>query len=245
MPIQLTQSLFAVGPNITSSFLAVGGTAPYVYSVQSGGGSINASTGIFTAPANINPAPANSTSVIKVTDSVGGVATATILVGNPLTLFCEILQRELGLANGRVYLWDQKINQPTDSGLYIAVSVPTCKPFGNVNRQVGESADFLSEQYIAMSAVVDIDIMSRGPFARDRKEEILLALYSNYSQQQQTANSFYISRLPGSTFQNLSEIDGAAIPYRYRISVNLQYAYSKNSNVDYFDDFEREVITDN
>jgi GGDEF domain-containing protein len=164
-------------------------------------------------------------------------------VGTPLLLFCEVIQREMGLSNGRVYLWDQKLNQPTDSGLYIAVAVVNCKPFANVNRQ--STSGTQSEQFVSMLALLDINIISRSAAARDRKEEIILALNSIYAQQQQEANSFYIAKLsPLAGFVNLSEVDGAAIPYRYKISVNIQYAYKKTSALQYFENFTDTIYTD-
>jgi len=169
---------------------------------------------------------------IRVTDSslVPQVATSKILIGTPLLLFCDIIQKEMGLADGRVWLWDQKIFQPTDSGLYIAISVLTCKPFGNVNyNNLGGNQN----AYVAMQATLDVDIISRGPAARDRKEEIVIALQSQYAQQQQEKNSFYIGRIP-TAFKNLSNVDGAAIPYRFNISVAIQYAYLKVSPSQYF-----------
>ncbi len=240
MTLALTQTATALGPRNTASFLGVGGSEPYVYSVDIGGagGSIDSDTGVYTAPTVIGNSPVTGFDTIRVADATPEEATATILVGNPLILFCDVIQRELGLANGRVYLWDQKIMQPSDSGLYVAVSVPMCKPFANVNRYSAGMYDSDSEQYVSMLARVDIDIISRGPAARDRKEEVILALNSNYAQQQQEANGFYIGKLPPhGGFLNLSEVDGAAIPYRYKISVNLQYAFQKTSAVDYFDDF--------
>ncbi len=248
MTLTLAQTASALGPGNTASFQGVGGSEPYIYSVDIGGagGSVDPDTGVYAAPAIVSSNPVNGVDTIRVVDDALEEATATILVGNPLILFCDVIQRELGLANGRVYLWDQKIMQPTDSGLYIAVSVPMCKPFANVNRYSAGMYNSDSDQYVSMLARVDIDIISRGPAARDRKEEVILALNSNYAQQQQEANGFYIGKLsPHGGFLNLSEVDGAAIPYRYKISVNLQYAFQKTSAVDYFDDFaDPEVDTD-
>lgn len=243
MPLVLRQTATAVGPRITASFLASGGTEPYLYSVEPGGagGSINPSTGVYTAPSSVPSDPSNLYDTIQAEDYDGETVTAQILVGSPLLLFCEILQRELGLANGRVYLWDQKIMQPTDSDLYIAVSVPHCRPFGNVNRSTSSSDEgpLSSEQYISMLAVLDIDILSRSTQALTRKEEVLLALNSDYARRQGDANSFSVGKLPaGGQFLNLSSVDGAAIPYRYRISVNMQYAYFKTAETSYFNDFE-------
>lgn len=245
MTLSVTQSATAVAPRCHASFLAVGGTAPYVYSVGAGGagGTINPSTGAYLAPLEFKSSPFVNTDTIIVDDSIGNTARATILVGSPLILFCDVLAHELNLPRKRVYLWDQKIMQPTDQGLYIAVSVASTKPFGNSSAFRG--SDNVSDQFVSMCALVDIDIISRGPDARDRKEEVILALNSIYSQQQQNANSFYIGQL-STRFINLSEIDGAAIPYRFRISVNMQYFYQKQSAAPYFDEFSAvDLATDN
>jgi hypothetical protein len=238
--LTLTQSFTAVAPNITSSFLGVGGTEPYLYEVLAGGagGTINATTGTYTAPAVASSDPSHIYDTVQVTDYVGATATAQILVGTPLLLLCEIIQNQLGLANGRVYLWDQKIQQPQDSGLYVAVSVPSCKPFANVNEFQSLLGGAESNQYVSMQATVDLDIISRGPEARDRKEEVVMALGSLYAQQQQEANSFFIGKLPpDGRFLNLSTIDGAAIPYRYKISFYMQYVFTKGSAAPYIDTF--------
>ncbi len=251
MSLALSQSKTAIAPNLTAYFLGIGGTEPYTYAVLGGGagGSIDSVLGIYTAPTAMGSTPQTLYDTVQVTDSLGAVATTQILIGTPLFLFCEILQQEMGLSNGRVYLWDQKIFEPNDNDLYIAVSVPSCKPFSNITKPaiIDGFADWSqAEQTVNMLATLDIDIISRGPSARDRKEEVILALNSVYAQSQQEANSFYIGKLPpGARFLNLSMIDGAAIPYRFKISVNLQYAFTKTKAVDYFDTFHDVQVTTN
>ena len=238
MVLSVSQTYTAIAPNLTSSFLANGGTPPYTYAVIPGGagGSIDAGTGLYTAAAFVdNNNPLAIIDNILVTDSTVPIALtvqARILIGTPMLLFCDIIQNQMGLPDGRIYLWDQKLYQPTNAGLYVAVSVPMCKPIGNVNKPIGPD----QSAYIAMQATVDIDAISRDASARDRKEEILIALNSQYSEQQQEANSFYIARMP-TQFVNLSYIDGAAIPYRYHLSVSMQYAYNKTLPNQYFDTF--------
>lgn len=236
MSVTLVQTLTAVAPNITSSFGASGGTGPYTFAVRPGGagGSINSSTGIYTAPPAVPSNPAQLYDTIVATDSLGATGSAQILIGDPLLLFCDIIQKGLGLPNGRVYLWDQKIMQPTDSGLYVAVSVLSCKAFGNDNSHVGSSGGMMSNQSVNMAAILQVDIMSRGSAARTQKEAVLLAINSDYAEQQQNANSFYIGKLPpGAQFNNLSAQDGAAIPYRFTISVTIQYLYTAANAVGY------------
>jgi hypothetical protein len=244
--LSLACSITAMAPGLTTSFQAQGGIFPYTYSVDSGGagGSINSSTGIYTAPSLMNSDPKKGSDIVRVTDGAAQTASLPILVTNPLGLFCEVIQREMNLASGRVYLWDQKINQPTDSGLYIAVGVLTCKPFANTTAMDGSGSGLDAIQSVNMLATLSIDAISRGPEARDRKEEIILALNSIYAQSQQELNSFYIGKLPaGGQFVNLSNIDGAAIPYRFNLSINVQYVYRKIKAAPYFDDFSIPTVT--
>jgi hypothetical protein len=232
--VTLSQTFTAIAVNLTASFLAAGGTPPYTYSVRGGGagGTINSSTGIYTAPAMVNGGsfgpPTKEYDTIQANDSAGHTVTAQILVGTPLLLFCDIIQNQLGLTPGRVYLWDQKVSMPTDAGLYVAVAVLSCKPFSNTNTFDGSGSNSNSFQSVNMYAQLQVDIISRDAEARDRKEEIILALNSTYAQTQQSANSFKIGKLPpGSQFINLSSPDGAGIPYRFNIAVAMQYVFTK------------------
>lgn len=238
MSLALTQSFTAVGAGVNSSFAGTGGMAPYTYAVLGGGagGTINASTGFYLAPAVAPSSPTQAYDTIQVTDSLAATASARILVGTALVLVCDIIQSQMGLSNGRVYEWDQKIFQPSDSGLYVILQVGRCKPFGNVLEYAGGS-NLTANQFTTFQATVDIDIISRGPAARDQKELVLMALLSNYSLQQQRANAFTIARVPVG-FQNLSFVDGAAIPYRFRISMNMSYSVAATQAVPYMDEFE-------
>lgn len=233
MSLELLQATDSVSPYAVIAFEGDGGVEPYVYSVVSGGGSINASTGIYTAPGS------TAVVVVKVTDDDDVEATATLNVRSPLELFCEVIKEEMELEDDQVFLWDQKFNVPNDSRLYIAVGVLTCKPFSNINylNSAGQSV-----QEVNMQATLSVDIMSRNTSALTRKEEVILALQSNYAQSQQEINSFYIGKI-SSSFVNLSQEEGAAIPYRFNISVNIQYFSTKIKTVPYYDTFEGPEVT--
>lgn len=237
MSLSIIQNATAMATNLTCPFSGIGGTEPYVYSVVPGGagGTINSSTGIYTSPSG------TGIDTILVTDALLATAETTILVATPLELFCDIIETEMGLSQGQVYLWDQKLNIPKDSRLYIAVGILSCKPFGNSNT-LNSNGD--SVQSVNMSAMLSIDILSRSKDARNRKEEIILALGSDYAERQQELNSFYVSRLTNN-FVNLSEEDGAAIPYRFNITATIQYFVSKTSAVSYYDTFSTSQVNTN
>jgi hypothetical protein len=136
MSLILTSSISALSPGLTASFLGTGGTAPYIYSVVAGGagGTIDPDSGLYSAPIVLPTNPKTSSDIIMVTDSLNATATLPILITNALGLVCEIIQKEMNLDQGRVYLWDQKIMQPTDEKVYIAVGVLSTKPFANTKR---------------------------------------------------------------------------------------------------------------
>lgn len=243
MSLTLRANTQAIAPRVSTSFAAQGGTEPYVYSVLPGGagGTINSSTGKYTAPVAVSDDPKKAYDTVRVTDDDGATADLQILVGTPLQLVCDIIKNYMELDADQVYLWDQKVNIPKDSKLYIAVGIASCKPFGS-SKSFASSDGLEAVQSVNMLARLDINILSRGPAARDRKEEIVLAIGSVYAEQQQELNSFSIGKLPVG-FVNLSQDDGAAIPYRFAISVNVQYAFTKSKEAPYFDDFSEVEVT--
>lgn len=242
--MNVKQTLTALTAGIQASFQGYGGVEPYVYSLAPNGpgGTIDANTGIYTAPLELPENPKNSIETIIVTDANAETVEATLLVTSPLGLFCEIIQKELDLDDDQVYFWDQKIEQPKDDRVYISVGILTSEPFGNANRSLSGSGleEILS---VNIKALLSIDIISRGPGALYKKDELVLAFNSNYAQSQQEINSFYIGKLTP-RFLNLSPVDGAAIPYRFNVNVNIQYFVKKIKAIPYFDTFEYEVETE-
>ena len=236
----------AMAPFTSTIISGQGGVPPYTYSIVSGGGALvgaGSDEAKFTAP-QLNPDPKLQVVTLKVVDSLGAEATAKVKIGDALLLLCEILEKELGLQNGRVYLYNQKIMQPTDAGLYIAVGVLNCKPFGNTNKPASTDLGMDSMQSLNMLATLSIDIISRDTSALLRKEEVVMAFNSTYAQLQQERNSFSVGQLPpGSQFVNLSEVDGAAIPYRFNISINVQYFARKVKTIEFFDEFSTVQVT--
>lgn len=230
MSLSLLQNAKAVAVGLTVPFEATGGTAPYTYSVVSGGagGSID-SDGLYAAP------EVTGVDTVKVVDALSATVQSIILICSPLQLLCDVIRTEMGLSEDQVYLWDQKIRIPTDSRLYVAVGVLRCRPFAN-NINYDSESGLTAVQSTNFSSDVSIDIFSRGPEARERKEELLMALQSIYAEQQQEFNSFRIFSLP-TDFINLSDLDGAAIPYQFNITVRMQYFTKKTVNLQYYDQF--------
>lgn len=234
--ITLSATSLALAPGIQSSFSASGGTSPYIYSVRAGGvgGTINSSTGWYTAP------QAYGIDTVVVTDSTGAYQTSQIQSSPVIELLRDIIVTEMGLAQDRAYIYNQKWFQPTDEAMYIAIGIQSCKPYGFTNTFVGASQQ--SSQAVNMQGTFWIECMSRGTDALYNKEQIVLALSSDYSKNQQSLNQFWLAPLT-TQFTDLSQIDGAAIPYRYHLVVNALYLATKLQSTDYFDTFQTTTVT--
>lgn len=201
------------------------------------GGTIDQFTGIYTAPAN------QGIDVIRITDSILNTVEIPVNVGDAVKAVCDIIATELEIDPSRVWIWDQKIKEPTDEELFVVVGILACRPFGS-SKRLNANGDCV--QNLSMQATLSIDIKSRNYSAVARKEEVIMALGSFYAESQQELNNFKLATLPmRGGFVNLSNVDGAAIPYRFNISVNLLYAVSKSRSTPYFDNFQDvEVTTD-
>ncbi len=79
-PIFILPATISIASSGTQLFTSTGGTAPLTYSVVSGGGAVNSSTGIYTGPATA------TTAVVRVTDSLGATADANVTVRGPLVI---------------------------------------------------------------------------------------------------------------------------------------------------------------
>lgn len=77
LPMILSPSAVTIVHSTTQLFTGLGGYGTYVYSMQSNpsGGTVNSSTGLYTAGAT-----PSTTDVVKVTDAFGNTATATVTV---------------------------------------------------------------------------------------------------------------------------------------------------------------------
>ncbi len=78
--VQISPTTLTLAVNNTTTFSASGGVSPYTYSIVSGGGSLNSSTGIFTAPAS------SGTVVVRVTDSLSNSSNSTVTVNSALVI---------------------------------------------------------------------------------------------------------------------------------------------------------------
>lgn len=166
---------------------------------------------------------------------------------NPLVALCAIIQSEMGLEDDQCYIYNSKFQIPTDQRLYVAVGVGGIKPYSNisVNESVAPALDGGMTETLKtnVNCTVDINILSKSDEALLRKEEVFLALGSQFSKQVQQAQSMWIAKLPQSV-QNLSELEPTAIPYRFRFALSVHYLVKKQKRISYYSQFPDSLITE-
>lgn len=152
---------------------------------------------------------------------------------DPDLIVCDIIQNQLGLDSQHIWAYDENIEAPKDSGIYVVVSTGTQKTIG-VSSIYNPSTQ-QETQSISVAQELFIDITSKDRTALQRKEEVLMALGSVYSEQSQETNGVKITR--GSNPLDLSFIEAASALHRYRISCFIFYVKTKTVAVSYFDQF--------
>ena len=246
MSLTFTSPITALPYGRSINLAAEGGTLPYVYSLGEGpdaaGGTIlpleNGSV-TYTAP-TATPKYEDAIDEIIVTDADGATAAVQIIVGDHLTIFCDILAHELNIP-GRVFLANQKFNWPKDTELFLVVDELTDKQVSSsVHNETGNNS-FSEIQTINAASFLSVHIYSRGLAARKRRYEVLMALASTYSKNQQVRSGMSIAQvMVGNAIHNLSEVDGDAMMNHFHFDVVVLYTKKKITAVEYADSFEVE-----
>jgi hypothetical protein len=164
-------------------------------------------------------------------------------------LLVNIIKQEMVLPDAAVWIRDQNAVIPKDNGLYVVVGMVSAFPTANSTRMLDVTVGMTVEEHqiseVQMMENIQIDIFSSSNSALMRSWEIIAAMQSFYSQQQQEKNNFKIFRIPRS-FLDTSSAEGGTILNRYTITVPCLTWYRKDTVItsplgDYYDDFTQRV----
>lgn len=158
----------------------------------------------------------------------------------PILIIADIIQNEMGLTNSQVFIYNQDYKLPETSGLFIVLVNDSSEIYSNSNKYVGTANS--SQEVINLLAKEEysINIMSKNSEARTRKEEVVMALISNYAKQQQDLYQFKIAQIPNS-FTNVSELEGAGMLNRFVINLSVLTWKQKTKDIPYFNQFTKQI----
>jgi hypothetical protein len=155
----------------------------------------------------------------------------------------DIIKTEMNLTDAQITQENQEYKLPVDTEIHLVIGILAEKVFAN-NKYYENRAHvgYYEIQSLQKMTTFSIDIFSKGMGAVDRKEEIIFALNSYYSENQQTTFAFKIMRLP-TGFTNISEIEGSARINRFNITFNVLNFVIKETKIDDYNTFSYTVIT--
>ncbi len=155
-----------------------------------------------------------------------------------IKVIADVIQAEMELPNNRVYLYNQKWVIPPDQNLFVVVGFISAKPFGVRGGYANDpiTNELVEVQSLNQQETYSIDVISRDSSARQRKQEVILALNSTRMQQAMEQYNFKIGNLPTS-FLDVSAVEAAALLNRYRLAFNALVIYRKTKSTEYYDSF--------
>jgi hypothetical protein len=119
-----------IGLGQTKTFTATGGQVPYTFSIASGSGSIDPSTGVYTAPTS------TGSTVVRVTDNLGATSDAAVENIRPVQLAGGTGFTCARYNEGSVKCWGLGTNGRLGTGATTTV--------GNAANQMGVNASFVN-----------------------------------------------------------------------------------------------------
>lgn len=151
----------------------------------------------------------------------------------------DVLAAELELRSSgkmsQIMLTNERFNIPVNNDIYIALSYVDGKAIGNNNYFDG--ATLIETQQVVMLYRIQVDIMSFGPDARTRKEEVYQALRSLRAQAQMEIYNMQIARMPD-TFVDASSLEESKRLNRYTMTISVSALITKTKTVsDYYATF--------
>lgn len=160
----------------------------------------------------------------------------------PIKVLANILQVEMGLADGTIMLGLENWEIPKTPGLYVALYYGPDTAVGQTNEF--DPANNTEIQSVAMLHEIAIELLSFNEEARLRKEEVIMALNSVYAQQKLALQLMQINALP-QTFLAVPVLEETKQLNKFRISFSMNALHQKIRDVNYYDQFRNATVTTN
>lgn len=164
-------------------------------------------------------------------------------MNSTLDVIKQIIDEQMNMPVGRVFAYNSNVNLPEDSDLFIPLYYAERKPIANNSKMVTTEQGVEEHQSINMVEDVIIALISRDTSARDRVQEVFLALNSYYSRNLQAVNKLHISWI-GEAYDK-SFLEATSMLNRFDIRIRVFRSYEKINNIDYYDTFSFETWVEN
>lgn len=155
-------------------------------------------------------------------------------------ILADIIATDMSLDADRVVVYDQNFIPPKDQNIYVIIALQSTRIIGSVNKFDPDTDKEIKSTSLAET--YNIEITSKNRDAQTRYHEVVMALTSDYSEQQQELNQIKIFRT--GQILDLSFIEASSSLHRYRIPVIINSVKIKETGIVPFENFQtpQEVI---
>jgi hypothetical protein len=156
----------------------------------------------------------------------------------PVKILADILSEELELPQERVFIANDGRELPKDDSLYIVLTVNNTTPFGSNVEQKETSDSMIEIQSLNFKQTIIVSLISKNSDARTTAYEVINAISSLYSIQQQEKYACHIARL--SPINDVSFLENTARLSRFDVAINMISWKEKRKTINYMtvDDVE-------
>ena len=158
-------------------------------------------------------------------------------------IIVDILKAVMQLDEDRVWVWNQREEIPKDKGLFIAVGMMGIVPFGSNSKPVSTVNGMQEQLSQQMQETITVNVYSYDTSAILRYPEVIGAMASTYSQNQQEKYQFRIAQVPSSV-NDASFAEGGGILYRFDMTFRILRSYGTINDIAYYDTHSTTVIQD-
>ena len=152
---------------------------------------------------------------------------------NTLTVLVQLIKQQMNLTNAQVFVFNQKIPLIKDPGIFVAVQLLSEKIIGSNSSFEWNGTNYVETKSINKSELIAIDIMSKDRTALDRYIEVVAALQGYHANEACLTNFMQLQILPN--IHTISNGEGAAIPYRFEVTLRVMRVYIQTGIVPYYD----------
>lgn len=155
-----------------------------------------------------------------------------------LKTVCDIIKTGLSLQEDQIWIYNQKVNIPTDGRIYVVVSFDDEEVFAANLHPKEKETGLDTDTGINVKTNISINTFSAGTECIKRKYEIIGAMRSVYSLQKQEKLNMQIAKNPR-VCMDASFATPTERLYSYHYEYSIMHVEKVSHEVDYYNDFSR------
>ena len=153
-----------------------------------------------------------------------------------LDIIKQILDEEMNMPKNRVWAYNADVDLPKDSKLFIVLHYGQRKPISNTIKYKNTPDGLEEVQSMNVCEDVIVSLLSRNTEARDRAQEVHMAMNSTFARNLQAKENIHISIL-GDVW-DASFLEATSRINRFDCKIRVFKSYEKIKAVDYYDKYK-------